>query len=232
MRIRRLLLVATMLSSMAVAAACTGDDDDDDGSSPSPTGSATPFDAVGCQIVWISRDPPTQSNIIDYYVVDAPIGTWVTGTAQFFQGDTTGLTNVTGAFQNDFNIATDTAVEAMVATSGEFQLTVAGTGAGESVSFTDLVAQEYFLIDSAQNLAESQGDSGTGQFNGTWTPPGSTTVVEGSGTIDILYRGSSLTMGQTLSYALCYDTGSSFTTMTREQRIREAGRRAGALLSR
>lgn len=231
MRIRRLLLLATLLSSMAVAAACTGDDDDD-GGSPTPTGSPTPFNAVGCQIVWVTRDPPTQSNIIDYYIVDAPIGTWVTGTAQFFQGDTTGVTNVTGAFQNDFNIATDDGVEAMAATSGDFRLTVADTNAGSAVSFDDLVAQEYFVIDSANNFAESQGDSGTGSFSGTWTPPGSSTVVEGSGTIDVLYHGSSLVMGQTLSYALCYDAGSSFTTMSREQKIRAAGRRAGALLSR
>ena len=231
MRTRRFLLLATLLSSMAVAAACTGDDDDDAGS-PTPTGSATPFDPVSCQIVWVNRDPPTQTNIIDYYVVDAPIGTWVMGTAEYFQGDTTGLNNITGAFVNGYNIATDTEVEAMVATSGQFQLTLADTDAGSPVSFSDLVAQEYFVIDSAANLAASQGNSGTGSFSGTWTPPDSTTVVPGSGTIGVLYHGSSLTMGQSVSYALCRDAGSSLTAPTRAQIVRAAGRRAGALLSR
>ncbi len=218
--------------ALAVAAgACSGDGDDDDGTDPTPE--PTEFEPVGCQIVWVTRDPPDQTQVIDYYVLDAPAARWVTGTAGYFVGDPEGFTNVVGAFVDDYDLASHVGAASILATSGSFVLTVNEDGPlaiGGEVAFADAQAQEYFLIDTAGNLSTSQGESGTGSFDGVWTDPASPDVEEGQGTIEILYLGSTLTLGADVSYALCYDAGSSFAPATREQRIRMAGDRAASAL--
>lgn len=213
---------------MAVAACSGGGDGGDGGPTPTPTA----FVPVGCQIVWINRDPPGQSDVIDYYLVDGPASVWTTGTHAYQQGDPTGATNLTGAFVDDYHLPSGAIGQAMVATAGTFLLTVESVGVtGSAVAFDDDTAQAYYLIDSAGNLAASQGTSGTGSFAGVWSAPDDPDVTEGSGTVEVLFQGTNLTVGQTSTYALCYDAGSSFAPLSREARIREAGARAAAILA-
>ncbi len=224
---KRALLISVALSTLAAVAACNGSGDDDDTGSPSP--SPTSFVPVGCQIVWITQDPP----FIDYYIVDAPVAEWTNGTHFYSQGDVTGATNVTGGFVNDFDLVTRTEDAAAVATNGDFQ--ISGLDAanplavGNAVNFADATAQQYFLLDTANNLSAPQGSSGTGSFAGTWSRPDDPNVTEGAGTITILFQGTSHILGSDLTYALCYDEA-GFAPVSKTQRLREAGARAAQLL--
>ena len=235
MSLKRLLLPALLLAALGAALpACSGggdDDDDDDGGTNTPN----PIDPTGCQIVWVTRDPPEQTDTIDYYVVDAPVTSWEDGDESYFQGDPSGATNVTGAWVDDYDLATREWVQAAVATSGQFQL-VLGSGAdplapGVSVAFDDAVDQEYFLLGPADELTTSIGPGGIGSFDGVWSTPGSPDVEEGTGTIAIAYMSSALTLGMDVAFAQCYEE-TAFAPPSRGERIRKAGDRAGALLRR
>lgn len=227
----RLTLVAAALAAAAVASvACSSGGGG--GSTPTPTASPTPFNPVGCQIVWVTRNPPGQTAIIDYYVIDAPVGKWVTGTNGFYVGDPTGATNVTGAFVHLYNLTSQTSAAAAVASAGVFTVGTDPTDPtliGNPVNLVDTTPQHYFLLDSAGQLTADEGSSGVGQFQGVWSDPGSPDVVQGSGTVQILFESSSYTLGTDLAYGLCYSQ-SSFAPPTTQERIAEAGRRAAALL--
>lgn len=227
---KRSLLVLLGLIAVAAAAACDGGDDDDDSSAtPSPTN----FVPVGCQIVWITQDPPGQSRYIDYYIVDAPVATWTNGSHVYSQGDATGATNVTGAFVDGFDLVNRVHDAAMVATAGDFSISGLDAAnplaAGNPVQFADSTGQTYFLLDTANNLGASQGTSGTGTFNGVWSQPDDPDVTEGAGTITIVFAGTSQTLGSDLTYALCYDEA-AFAPRSAVERVREAGARAAEIL--
>ena len=225
------LLLLTMSALAAGVSACSGDGDDDDDTSPTPT--LTPFEPTGCQIVWLTRDPPEQEQFVDYYLVDAPISSWITGEHNYYLGDPTGATNVSGAFVNDYDLVERTYAAAAFATSGEFSLVVDSNdalAAGTSVSFDDPDYQEYFLLDTAGNLGMSVGATGSGSFDGVWSPPlPMSDVEEGSGTVTFAFFSTNLTLGADLAYAVCYDAG-SFAPFTLDQKVKMAGDRAGALL--
>jgi hypothetical protein len=209
------------------AAACSGDDDDDGSDTPQP------IDPTGCQIVWVTRDPPGQTNTFDYYLVDAPVISWETGDETYYVGDPTGAANVTGAWVDDYDLVQREWEQAAVATSGVFTLTM-GSGAnpvapGVDVAFDDASPQDYFLLGANDELTVSIGNSGAGAFDGEWSVPGSPDVEEGSGTITIAYFGSSLTLGTDVAFAQCYEEA-AFAPLTRAQRIRLAGDAIGAHL--
>lgn len=225
----RLSLLALGLLCATVAACSGGGDDDDDGNTPDP-GNPT-----ACQIVWVTRDPPAQTDFFDYYVVDAPVGTWATGDHNYFLGDTTGASNVTGAWVDGYDLVAREWAQAALATSGAFTLAL-DSGAnphapGVGIDFDDATAQEYFLLGSSDELTVGIGDAGTGSFTGEWSNPGSPDVQEGSGTISIAYLGSDLTLGTDVAFAQCYGEA-AFAPLSRVERVRLAGERAGELLRR
>lgn len=230
----RLLLSLLALGCLATAApACSGGgggDDDDDGNTPNPI---TP---TSCQIVWVTRDPPAQADTFDYYVVDAPVASWESGDESYYLGDPDGITNVTGAWVDDYDLVDREWAQAAVATSGLFQL-VLGSGAdplspGAAVSFSDATGQEYFLLGSNDELTASIGESGLGSFDGVWSTPGSPDVEEGTGTIVIAYLGSDLTLGLDVAFAQCYEEATAVAPLSRAARIRLAGDHAASLLRR
>jgi len=228
--LRASLFVLALLSLSGIAA-CSGDDDDDDDNTPAPI---TP---TGCQIVWVTRDPPGQTDRFDYYVVDAPVGSWESGDEGYFIGDPTGVANVTGAWVDDYDLVDREWVQAAVATSGVFSLVLGTSGVaalepGLPVEFADSVEQAYFLLGSNDELTVSIGDAGTGTFDGEWSTPGSPDVEEGSGTITIAYLGSDLTLGVDVAFAQCYEDTAAFAPASRTAKIKNAGDRAGALLRR
>ena len=225
----RLSLVTLGLLCAAVAACSGGGDDDDDGNTPNPV------DPTSCQIVWVTRDPPAQTDFFDYYVVDGPLSTWSSGDHGYFLGDTTGATNVTGAWVDDYDLVAREWAQAALATSGVFTLTL-GSGAdphapGVSVEFEDATAQEYYLLGSSNELTIAIGDAGIGSFTGEWSVPGSPDISEGSGTINIAFLGSDLMLGLDVAFAQCYGDA-AFAPLSRVERVRLAGERAGALLRR
>ena len=229
---RRAGLLFTSLALLAAgAAACSGNGgggDDDDGSTPQP------IDPAYCQIVWVTQDPPGQTERLDYYLVDAPVGSWETGDEAYYIGDPSGVTNVTGAWVDGYDLVLREWDQAAIATSGVFALTV-GTGgdtlaAGSPVAFDDTTPQSYFLLGSANELTAEVGASGTGSFTGVWSTPGSPDVEEGSGTIAFAYLGSDLTLGVDIAFAQCYEAASAFAPRSRAETLRSAGDRAGLLL--
>jgi hypothetical protein len=227
---RHSLLALALLGAAVAACSGGGGDDDDDGGTPDP-GSPT-----SCQIVWVTRDPPAQTDFFDYYVVDAPVASWETGDHSYFLGDTTGATNVTGAWVDDYDLVAREWTQAALATSGVFTLAL-GSGAsphapGVAVDFDDATPQEYYLLGSSDELTTAIGEAGTGSFLGEWSAPGSPDVVEGSGTISIAHLGSDLTLGLDVAFAQCYGDASAFAPLSRIERVRLAGERAGELLRR
>src|SRR5439155_19073090 len=94
-----------------------------------------------------------------------------------------------------------------LATAGTFLVTLPATSAlaiGAPVHLADDTPQHYFLLDTAGNLGPDQGASGTGHFDGVWSKPDQIHVTPGTGTIAVLFQGSSLSMGADNSYARCY----------------------------
>lgn len=224
----RTLVRLCLLAFAFLSAACSGDDDDDDGATPEP------IDPTGCQMVWVTRDPPEQTDTFDYYVVDAPVGSWESGDESYYVGDPTGAANVTGAWVDGYDLVEREWVQAAVATSGVFTLVLSTSGdaalePGRSVAFDDTTAQSYFLLGSNDELTVSIGDSGTGSFDGEWSIPGSPDVEEGSGTVSIAYLGSDLTLGVDVAFAQCYEE-TAFAPVSRAETLRRAGDRAGSLL--
>jgi len=226
-----LALVSVTAATLAVgAAACSGGGGG--GSSTSPDTSPTPFVADHCQMVWTKKDPANQTRVIDYYVVDAPAGKWVTGTNSYFIGDPSGVTNVEGAFVYHYDVITQQDAGAAVASSGIFSVGTNPsdpTGIGKTVGFQDSTPQHYFTLTSAGVPDVDQGQSGVGDFSGVWSNPGSPDVTPGTGAMNVLFMGTSFDLGGDLSYAMCFPS-TAFTAMSPEQRIREAGRRAGEYL--
>lgn len=229
-RLPMLLLVLAALA--AGAAACSGggdDDDDDDGNTPNP------IDPTSCQMVWVTRDPPGQSNTFDYYLVDAPVSSWETGDESYYIGDPSGATNVTGAWVDGYDLVAREWDQAALATSGLFTLALSSSGdplsPGAAVAFSDATTQDYYLLGANDELTSSIGPGGDGSFDGEWSTPGSPDVVEGSGTIAIAYLGTDLTLGVDVAFAQCYEAA-AFAPLSRAERIRRAGDRAGELLRR
>lgn len=225
----RFSLLTLGLLCAAVAACSGGGDDDDDGNTPNP------IVPTRCQIVWVTRDPPDQTDFFDYYLVDGLVSTWESGEHGYYVGDATGVTNVTGAWVDDYDLVAREWAQAALATSGVFSLTL-GSGAnphapGVAIDFDDATPQEYFLLDSSDVLTLAIGNAGTGSFTGEWSTPGSPDVQEGSGTISIAYLSSDLTLGLDVAFAQCYGE-TAFAPLSREERMRLAGDRAGALLRR
>ena len=223
------LLFACALGAAAIAAAaCSGSKSKSAAGSPTP--SPIVFNPTSCQVVWVTDQ--TAPNVIDYYVVDAPVSVWAAGTttAGFFQGDPSGATDVTGAYVRGFDVATQTRQAAMVATSGTFQISLASTnpiGAGQPVSELDSTPQDYFLLATNGALTVDEGASGTGSFDGQWSKPQDPNVTHGVGTVTVMFDGSSLIMGQSFSYALCYEK-TAFAPQTLEQLLADVGARASA----
>lgn len=229
MKIRSFRLLPILAASLAaLVPACGGGGDDGDGDLPE-------LEPVRCQIVWVTVDPPGQDSTYDYYVVDGPVGIWQSsGTVFFDVSDTTGDTNVTGAWVDDFDVVSRVWEQSAVATSGVFTLTIssAGLGVGESVAFEDATAQEYYLLDSAGNLTSAVGQSGTGTFLGEWSDPRLPDVEPGSGTVTFTFLGSDMTLGIDSSWAQCFEEEEAFAPLSREERLRRAGDRAGEILRR
>jgi len=230
-RSRIALLFAAALSAAAVFSAACSSSSGGGGATPTPSG--TPFNPIGCQLVWVRHNPAGQSQKIDYYLVDAPSAKWTTGTNGYYVGDPTGATNVTGAFVSNYDVVTHASAGAALASSGVFGV---GTDSadplaiGNPVSFSDGTPQSYFLLDSAGNLTADQGASGTGTMQAVWSAPGSPDVTPGSGTITISWMGSSITLGNDLAYGLCYTT-TPFAPLTEQEKIAEAGARAARALA-
>ena len=223
-----LLFAAALAGAALAAAACSG------GKSKSAAGSPTPspivFNATSCQVVWVTDE--TAPNVIDYYVIDAPVSVWAAGTstAGYFQGDPSGATDVTGAYVRGFDVATQKRQAAMVATSGTFQISLASSnpiGTGQPVSVLDASAQEYFLIATNGALTTDEGAGGTGSFDGQWSKPLDPNVTHGVGTMTVMFGGTSQILGQSFSYALCYEK-TAFAPQTLEQLLSDAGARASA----
>ena len=222
-------LLCLLVPVMLTVSACWGDDDgggddDDDGT----------LDPVGCQIVWVTSDPPGQESTYDYYLVDGPLSLWTTGDHNYYQGDPEGTTNVTGAWVDDYDIVSREWAQAAVATSGTFSLVVgSGLEIGGSVEFEDATDQDYFLLDPDNNLSTPLGASGTGTFIGEWSNPLSSDVEPGSGTVSFAFSSTAHTLGIDVAWAQCYEAGGgAFAAESRIERIKKAGDRAGALLAR
>ena len=226
-----LALVSITAVTLAVgAAACSGGGGGGAAVSPSPSG--TPFVASHCQLVWTKKDPATQTRVIDYYVVDAPAGKWVTGTNSYFIGDPSGVTNVEGAFVYHFDVVALSNMGAAVASSGIFSVgtnPADPTGIGKLVGFQDSTPQHYFTLTSAGLPNLDQGPGGTGDFTGQWSNPGSPDVTAGTGSMNIMFMGTSFSLGGDLAYGMCFPS-TAFAAMSRDERLLEAGRRAGKYL--
>lgn len=225
-------LLFAMLAAASTASCSGGGGDDGDGGSPTPT----PGPVTSCQLLWVTRDPPGQSDVVDYYLVDAPLSSWVSGDEAFYLGDPDGITNVTGAWVDDYDLVDREWAQAALATSGVFTLTLTSgadrVAAGMPVGFEDVLPQAYYLLGPGGELTSSIGPGGTGTFDGVWSDPASADVEEGSGTITIAYFGSAMTLGVDLAYGKCYAASSAFAPPAREETLRQAGDRAGALLHR
>lgn len=229
MRRRSLWVLLVTSGVMAViASACSSS------SSSAPTPTPTPFFPIACQVVWITNDPPTQDRTIDYYVVDAPVGSWVTNSsAQYAFGDT--AQGFEGGFVLRYDLVNGSSQGTAVATTGSFVLglTPAGLAINAAVAFTGNSPQNYFALTSGGAPGASQGSSGIGIFVGLWSDPGSPDVTDGEGTVEILFSGTSFTLGNSLSYALCYSEGATpLFKPVNGTRIKEAGRHAAKLLRR
>lgn len=225
-----LALFALTATAVAVGSAACSSSAGGGGATPTPSVSGTPFTPARCQIVWMRRLPPTSK--IDYYVVDAPSGAFVSGTNSYFIGDSTGATNVEGAFVYHYDLVNGSNAGAAVASSGVFAVATGPTDPlkiGGTISFNDTTPQHYFTLSSAGLPVADQGSSGTGDFTGNWSDPGSPDTTPGIGTMHVLFMGSSFTLGGDLSYAECFEAA-AFSAMTHEQRISAAGRRAADYL--
>jgi hypothetical protein len=228
---RSLWLLVIALSVVAVvAAACSSS------SSSSPTPTPTPFHPIACQVVWITNDPPTQDQTIDYYVIDGPVGNWVAdSSAQLSFG---AGTSQQGAFEGGFvlryNLVNGSNQGTAVATTGDFAIgldPLTGLTINNPIAITDNSSHDYFALTTAGVLGANEGSSGAGTFIGLWSDPDSPDVNAGGGTISILFSGTSFTLGNSLSYALCYVEGTT-PLFTPQERIQEAGRRAAKHLHR
>ena len=71
-------LLLPVAAAVAFAACNGGGDDDDDTTSPSPT----PVQVDSCQVVWATPDPGGESSF-DFFLVDAPLAQWTTGTKSY-----------------------------------------------------------------------------------------------------------------------------------------------------
>lgn len=230
---RAIRLVVLPLVTAVLSAACAASDGDDDDASPHvpfpvPVASyVPPIVPTACQIAWVTSDPPGQNGVIDYYVVDAPLSSWEPGDESYYQGDPSGVTNVSGAWVDDYDVVQREWAQAAVATSGVFQLGGDPIANGAAIAFQDDVAQEYFLLDEADELSVSVGTGGTGAFAGVWSfyEP-----VAGSGEIALAILGTNATLGTDVAYGLCYEAAAGFAPLSRAARLRQAGDRAAALL--
>lgn len=206
----RLALLLVALAAAAVA--CTGSGDDDDVASPSPT---PPLAADGCEIVWVTNTTPGPNGLVDLWLVDVPIGSWTVGT-HLYGG-------ITATWYEDYDLDDldgETYGRRAIATSGDFALSAVST-TGAFVRFVDSEPQMIWTLSTAGALVASQGTSGTGLFEGLLSDPFAPNVTPGVGTITLVIEGTSRSLGQDLSYSVCYEDAA----LTRPERLRETLRR-------
>lgn len=188
-------LFLAAIVAVAAAAACSGNS-----GGGTPTAVPTPFTPTNCQVVWLTA---SSSNAATFqtYVVDMPIANWVSGTKSFAPG----LGANAGIFYYQLDVQQATAKAVGLATAGSFSVTVGGTGAGQATAVTDSDPQSYY--DSAHPVIGAfLATGGTGSFTGQWSDPDpAANPTFGTGTVTVLFQGSSLELGRDASFALCYD---------------------------
>lgn len=156
-----------------------------------PTPTPTPSGSVPCTVAWFSNAPGGTLNV---YLLTMPRAEWTTGSQSYDPSAGRHGRYYYRAAATDLSSYEATGI----AVDGTFDLVVAGTMPGDSVSFTDSVAQTYF-DGSGRTPGPSIGSGGTGTFDGEWSDGSN----YGTGTVEIAHAGSNLTIGLLGSYAIC-----------------------------
>lgn len=177
-RIRYLLFAGLV----PVAAACAEESGDD--------ATPEPFMAARCALYWARENPDGAT--LDVFALDLPAASWATGPGTYGAGRRGWFAYATpdGSLSAAAGLA--------VVTAGQFSLTVAGTDAGDAVSFVDGTAQALVDARVASN-PPAVGTGGAGSFDGVWSDPGASEAAlidwAAGATMTVTWLGSSITLG-------------------------------------
>ena len=221
LHLSRLLVVTFAILALAPVAACSGgggDDDDDDSIEP-----------THCQILW--SDDGANQDRYDVYVVDMPIGDWITGTKTYTLDV---ADEIVGIYYDEylFDVTPEWAARA-INTSGTFDVTVTSTSQGSLVQLTDDGNQTYFDLDDNEETGYPLLTGGAATFDGVWSDPDPEVVPDpGTGTVALAVVNSSGTvaldspLGDFLRYAVCYEDPNAFAPVSAVDRVtRQLSRR-------
>lgn len=213
-RRKRLLQLAPLFVLALSAAACPGggggDDDDDDDAA------TTPVQQDACQIVWTSADAVIPA-VFDFFIVDADKSDWVGGTLDYSVNAPSGFLYNEQALPSASN-PDPAPASAAVTTAGSFQLTLGnGTTTGAPVTFSDAPGQMFYdLTYSTGIVGALVGTGGAMTFSGEWSDPDpEAQLTTGTGIAEVMYLDSSLQLGTTGSYAVCYSASQAATAESR-----------------
>ena len=199
LRPRVLLLGATIAMALVAAFACTSGGPF--GGHNSPTGSPTNPQVDTCKIVWWNT---AQANVAhqDLFQIDAPLADWVTGTAGYAVNSPVGLVYL----DKDPTTQTSIAAAAAICTAGSFDLVLGNaTATSASIAFFDGAPQPFYALNQTNGtIGAYVGTGGAGTFHGVWSDPAGTAPIPGTGTVTVVWEGTTLTLGQQGSYAICY----------------------------
>lgn len=202
-----LLLLISVCVTAIFGAACSSKSGGGDGATGSPTATAL----SNCEVLWAS--PGTNAGHYDIYVVDAPLANWTTGDHSF---DLTVGMETAAAFYDEYDdsVVPPTYLSRAISTNGTYSVVDSGgTDMGQQVTLTDSSGQIFYAINGSGVVGAMVGSGGTGNFQGVWSDPSMpdnpTPGMSGS-QIVIKYMGNSVTVGTTITYALCYDASTSF----------------------
>jgi len=203
---RPVLALLGAVSLLASVAACSDEQGADD---------PLPITPTRCAVYWAREntldDPPS----LDFFAVDQPISAWDTGPGSY-GGPQGAERDGTFAYRSpDGSLSLAESIG--VATDGDFDLVIEGVAGGDDVTFTDSTGQA--LVDGRVVMAPpTVGTAGAASFTGVWSAldaDTSSAIDWGTGTVTILYLGSSITLGGAelggmSSYAQCYDAEAAF----------------------
>lgn len=183
---------------MAAGVSCNGD-----GGGPS----SPELEPTACSLLWYRARPAGR---FDLYKLEMPAAEWETGPHAYDGTSRLGVFYY-GLFDGDGDGLFEQYLDAAVATSGDFTLTVEGIGEGDAVVFADSQTQSYLGL--GQVVVAT---GGTGGFDGVWSAPevdggGEDPVYADPASIGVAYAGSSLSLGSVAygAFGLCWDAATS-----------------------
>ncbi len=186
-----LLLTTLALASLVGLLACEKEKNEDYEASEQTTPS--------CQILWSAHG----ANVgrFDLYVVAMFDHDWTSGTKA--------LDRTQGRFAlfyDEYEPDSGEYVARAMATNGTLTVTVSSgsLAVGSAVSLLDTGGKVYFDVNSLDQVnGPVIGSGGEADFDGVWSANNADIPTPGSGLVEFVYHGSSLTIGTYTRYAQC-----------------------------